>query len=272
VRLDAHSALIWAHPAVPFNDLWVSPDEDRILFIEKLATSRPDLRAGEPILEDWIVTLDGEGRELSRFSLLAALERSPFRGLLQPLGETADIFHTNTIELLDGPGTSPTGPFAAGNLLVSMREIDLLAVLDPAGASVLWAVRGPFRHQHEPSLLPDGRLLLFDNLGLGPNRSRAIAFAPELAGEIETLWPPENVAFSSQQMGSAARLANGNLLVVESERGAAFEIDGDGAVVWEFRSPHRAGARNELVAVLPDLVRLPATTPFLVAAAARQPL
>jgi hypothetical protein len=272
VRLDARSGLVWARPAVPFNDLWVSPAEDRILFIEKLATRRPDLRSGEPVLEDWIVTLDGDGRELSRFSLLATLERSPFRALLEPLGETADILHTNTIEVLAGAGTASSGPFASGNLLVSMREIDLVAVLDAAGGSVLWAVRGPFRRQHEPSLLPDGRLLLFDNLGLGPGRSRAVAFAPASSAALDTLWPPAGLPFFSEQMGSAARLANGNLLLIESERGAAFEIDGAGRVVWEFRSPHRAGPRGELVAVLPDLVRLPATTPFLAAAAARQPL
>ena len=40
-------------------------------------------------------------------------------------------------------------------------------------------------------------------------------------------------------------------------------------MVWEFRSPHRAGARGELVATLFDLVRYEATTPFLAALTAR---
>jgi len=67
----------------------------------------------------------------------------------------------------------------------------------------------------------------------------------------------------SPQAGATHRLANGDLLVVESERGAAFELDGAGEVVWEFASPHRAGERNELVAALFDLVRLETPTPFL---------
>jgi hypothetical protein len=34
-------------------------------------------------------------------------------------------------------------------------------------------------------------------------------------------------------------------------------------VVWEFASPHRAGARRELVATLFDVERLETETPFL---------
>ena len=268
VRLDARSRLVWRAQATPYNDLWVAPGGDRILILNKQASDRPDLRADGPVLEDFVVTLDGDGRELARASLLAAFERSTFRALLRPLGATADIFHSNTITVLDGAGTRASGPFAAGNLLVSLREIDTLAVLDPQARRVLWARRGPWRGQHEPSLLPDGRLLLFDNQGGAQGSSRVLAVEPE-GGALEVLWPPPGVAFDSQQIGSAARLGNGDLLIVESERGAALEVDAEGRVVWEFRSPHRAGARGELVATLFDLVRYEATTPFLAPLAAR---
>ena len=270
VRLDAGSRLVWRAAAAPYNDLWVAPGGERILILNKQAGERPELRAGAPLLEDFVVTLDGAGHEVDRASLLDAFERSPFRALLEPLGPTADIFHSNTIAVLDGPGTGAGGAFAAGNLLVSLREIDTLAVLDPTARQVLWARRGPWRKQHEPSLLPDGRLLLFDNLGAGEGRSRVVAFAPD-GDRLEPLWPPPGVTFFSRQSGSAARLANGDLLVVESERGAAYEVDPAGRVVWEFRSPHRAGARGELVATLFDLVRLAPTTPFLAGLAAADP-
>ena len=264
VRLAADSKVVWARPGTPFNDLWVSPGEDRILFIEKLALTRSDLRGGEPVLEDWIVTLDGGGLERERASLLAAFERSSFRSLLAPLGETADILHTNTIAVLSGVAI-PDSPFRDGDWLVSLREVDIVAVLAAGGREVRWAQRGPFHRQHEPSLLPDGRMLLFDNQGGSAGRSRrsrVVALDPRVSS-IETLWPPPGMTFSSQQMGTVARLENGNLLAIESERGAAFEITPAGDVVWEFRSPHRAGPRGELVAVLADLVRLRVATPFL---------
>ncbi|MEZ5313266.1 MAG: arylsulfotransferase family protein [Thermoanaerobaculia bacterium] len=261
VRLDARSEIVWARPGTPFNDLWVSPAEDRILFPEKLARDRPDLRASGPILEDWIVTLDGDGHEIGRVSLLAAFESSPYRSLLEPLGETADILHTNTIAVLADPVPADL-PFAAGDWLISLREVDVVAVLAAGGHEVRWAQRGPWHRQHEPSLLADGTILLFDNRGAGEGRSRVVTVDPR-SGRLETLWPPEGISLDSQQMGSVARLANGDLLVVESEHGYAREISPQGEVVWEFLSPHRAGARSELVAVLADLVRLTPTTPFL---------
>jgi len=264
VRLDADSSPRWTVAAAPYNDLWVSPAGDEILFLNKVAIERPDLRRGGPILEDFVVALDGAGRERWRASLLSAFERSGYRKLLDPLGPTADVLHTNTIARVDGPGSLGGNTFPNGALLVSMREIDTVALLDPKGRRVLWAQRGPFRAQHEPSLLPDGRLLLFDNRGGPGGRSRIVVLDPA-AGILETLWPPAGLVFFTGQVGSVARLTNGNLLLVESERGRALEVDAAGRVVWEFRSPHRAGAQEEFVATLFDVVRYPTDLPFVTA-------
>jgi hypothetical protein len=259
VKLDAASRVVWTRAEPLFNDLWVAPDASRILTLGKRAVRRDDLRPGAPILTDEIVTLDGRGEVVTRASILAAFERSPYRDLLQPLGEHADILHSNTIEVLAGAGTTAAGPIAAGNLLVSLREIDTVAILDSAGREVLWAQRGPFRRQHEPSLLPDGRLLLFDNLGGEGGGSRVVAVDPA-TGELETLFAGfPGRRFASAQAGVVRRLANGNLLVVSSEQGVAWELTPGGEVAWELRSPHRAGPRRELVAALFDVVREVAT-------------
>lgn len=270
VKLDRDSRPLWIHEAALFNDLWVAPGGERILVLAKAPRARPDLRAGGPLLEDSLVELDGAGRERRRASLLAAFERSPLRGLMSPLGPTADIFHSNTIEVLDGPGAAGPGPFARGNLLVSWREIDTVATLDPEAGTVLWARRGPFRAQHEPSLEPDGALLLFDNRGGAGGEARVVRLDPA-TGAVTWQWSgPPGRPLRSRQAGAVHRLGNGDLLVVESERGHAFEIAPDGRVVWEFASPHRAGARRELVATLFDLERLERPTPFLAALEAGQ--
>jgi hypothetical protein len=256
VKLAPDSRVVWRRAEPLFNDLWVAPDESRILALGKRAVRRDDLRPDAPILADEIITLDERGEVVARAPILAAFERSRFRDLLHPLGEHADILHSNTIEVLAGPGTTASGPLAAGNLLVSLREIDTVAILDPAGREVLWARRGPFRRQHEPSLLPDGRLLLFDNLGGDGGGSRVVAVDPA-GGGVETLFAGfPGRRFASAQAGVARRLANGNLLVVSSEQGAAWELTPGGEIAWEFRSPHRAGPRRELVAALFDVVRV----------------
>lgn len=261
VRLDRSSRPVWTVAAAPYNDLWIAPAGDRIYYLNKQAVARPDIRRDEPILEDFVVVLDGDGRELWRASLLAAFERSLYRSLIHPLGPTPDIFHTNTITVLEGPEADPLGRFPTGSLLVSMREIDTVAVLDPEARTVLWAQRGPFRGQHEPSLLPSGEILLFDNRGAPDGRSRIVVVDRD-RGAVATRWPPSGQTLDSSQAGTVARLPNGNLLVVESERGTALEIDEAGAVVWEFRSPHRAGVRGVLVAALFDIVRYPSPPPW----------
>ena len=261
VELDPESRLLWRYDVPVFNDLWVEPDERRILLLAKLATRRPDLRTDGPLLEDFVVTLDGGGHELARASLLAAFERSSYRQLMLPLGATADAFHSNAISVL-GPGGS--GAFAPGNLLVSFREIDTVATLAPDASRLLWAARGPFRGQHSPLLLADGRLLLFDNRGGEKGATRVATLDPK-SGLTETYWSgPPGHRLRSAQAGACHLLSNGDLLVVESEHGTAYELEPQSRrVVWEFANPHRAGARAELVAMLFDLERLERPTPFL---------
>jgi hypothetical protein len=263
LELDPNSNVIWRHDAALFNDIWVAPDERRFLVLAKRPVSRPDLRPGEPILEDSVVTLDDGGHEIARASLLEAFERSDERPKMLPLGPTADVFHSNAVRVLGGPGATATGPFARGNLLVSFREISTVVTLDPEGSRVLWAQRGPWLGQHEPSLESDGNLLLFDNRG-GPDGSSRVLIVDPASGAIVSEWNgfPGHV-LRSEQAGAVHRLGNGDLLVVESERGNAWELDPQRQVVWEFATPHRAGSRRELVAALFDVVRIERPTPFL---------
>jgi outer membrane protein assembly factor BamB len=126
----------------------------------------------------------------------------------------------------------------------------------------VWARTGIWRKQHQPTFLDDGRLLLFDNLGAGRDRSRVLELDP-LTGE--TVWQfggTRDADFFSKTLGSCQRLPNGNTLITESENGRALEVTPEGKVVWEFYNPHRAGDHRELVAVLFEMVRLPPDFPF----------
>ena len=44
---------------------------------------------------------------------------------------SGDIFHTNTLEVLDGRFAGRDPAFRKGNLLISVLKLDTLAVLDP---------------------------------------------------------------------------------------------------------------------------------------------
>src|SRR6185295_883586 len=200
-----------------------------------------------------------------RISILHAFERSRFRGLLARRPAAGDIFHTNTLELLDGRFAARNPVLRKGNVLISVLKMDTIAILDPDREEIVWADTGSFRRQHQPTFLPDGHLLMFDNTGLGGDRSRVIESDPFGAAPERIVWQfggrPGQELFS-KTLGSCQRLAGGNTLITESENGRALEVNPDGRIVWEFRNPHRAGARGELVAVLFEMLRLPHDFPF----------
>ena len=49
--------------------------------------------------------------------------------------------------------------------MVSLLVQSTVAVIDLDKEEVVWTLTGDVKFQHEPKLLDDGRLLMFDNLG-----------------------------------------------------------------------------------------------------------
>jgi len=256
--LDRGSHLLGRCPGNFYNDFDASR-EGRIWTLAKEVRSAADEAAR---LDDFLVLLehrgDGAGcHEVRRLSLTALLRASPFAALLEPMAAAGDVLHSNAVAELDGRYAETSALFAAGNLLVSIRELDLVAIVDPNAERVLWARRGPWKGQHDPSLLANGHLLLFDNQGGEGGASRLVEVDP-VSGDLPWTWSGEPPAsFASAIAGTCARLANGDTLVTESVPGRAFELDPDGRVVWEFRTPHRTGPKDLLVAMLFELQRLP---------------
>jgi hypothetical protein len=262
IRIDRDSRLVWALAGGYHHDLFVGAD-GRIHVLWRDVRVIPRLHAQEQSYEDFVRVLDSDGRLLHEFSLLEALERSGFASLLDDRPPFGDILHTNTLELLDGRHAGRFAAFAAGNALVSFRSLDTVAVVDLARERLVWARRGPWVTQHQPSLVESGAILVFDNKGLG-DRSRVLELDP-LTGAI--VWSYDREGFSSPIGGSAQRLDNGNTLVSESTAGRAFEVTREGAIAWEFYNPHRAGPSDALIATLLEVVRLPPQRPAWLGAA-----
>ena len=145
-------------------------------------------------------------------------------------------------------------------MLICVRQLDLIVVVDMEEACVVWALRGPWHKQHQPTALDNGNLLVFDNLGREYG-SRVIEFDP-ISQRIAWCYegdPPD--AFFTRFCGSCQRLPNGNTLITESDPGRAFEVTPDKTIVWEYLNPHRAGEDDELIAALFEMLRLPPDFP-----------
>jgi hypothetical protein len=217
-------------------------------------------RRGWPTLDDGIPPAAVyERRAILRTASYYGERRRALQQLRDLPGSPCDVLHTNTLELVDA---HPSGIWQRGNVLLCMRELDAVAVVDLARAEVRWwwgvgELSGP----HQPSVLPDGRVLVFDN-GLDMRRTRLVAVDPS-TGEVVWNWsaqPPQS--FFCALAGGCEQLANGNLLVTNSAAGGAFELTMDGQIVWQMTLPVEVyGAERGRVAIY----RMSAVEPDVVA-------
>lgn len=259
-RLDRRSELVWKKAYRAHHDLRVLPNGD-VAVLTRRASVIPRIDPAKPTLEDFVSILGPGGEEKRRVSVLDAFLASDYAWMIEHRAvRSGDVLHTNSIEVLDGRAAARNAAFAPGRALVSVRELDAIAVLDLARGEVVWALRGGFRRQHDARIVGDGRLLLFDNDGLGLE-SRVLELD---VSDGRTIWShrgPESAPFYSDCCGTSRRLPNGNTLVTETTRGRAFEVTSTGDVVWELQNPFRIRVSESdprrVTARLFDLIRLP---------------
>ncbi|MEU4359955.1 arylsulfotransferase family protein [Streptomyces virginiae] len=153
-------------------------------------------------------------------------------------GSPSDILHTNTLEILPA---HPAGLWTAGDVLVSLRELDLIAVLDlRAGAVRWWWGPGELSGQHQPSAQPNGTILVFDN-GRRAGRSRILEIEPVTRAVV---WQYEPGLFC-EMAGGCERLADGTVLISYAQAGRALIVDRDGRERWQVQlSTSTTGARS----------------------------
>ncbi len=261
IKLDRDSNVLWKVRDRIHHDLQVL-DDGRIVTLTRVGHVLPRIHPKAPILEDFVLVLDGDGRELRRVSLLDAVENSEYASWFREAGKTkGDLFHTNSIEVLDGAAAAQVPAMSAGRVLVSFRSFHTIGVVDLATGKMEWAARGPWKRQHDPAVLPSGSLMLFDNLGGGSDGVDASAVRELHPASLDAVWTyqgSESAPFYSRFCGAAQRLAGGNTLVSDSWVGRAFEVDPMGRIVWEFTNPHRAGEEGRYIAVLPEMLRVDA--------------
>jgi hypothetical protein len=218
----------------------------------------PRIHPSAPILEDFISVLGPSGAEKQRVSLLEALENSPHRDLIfEGKRKQGDLFHTNTVTALDGCIEATSPPFAKGRILTSMNALGVIAVVDLPSRSIVWVRKTPPVGQHDPQVLANGNLLLFQN-NEDSGHSQVLEIDPV---DFDVRWSyggSDEQPLYSKFLGAVQRLPNGNTLITESDAGRALEVTPKGEIVWQFHNPQRAGDRNQYIATLPEVLRLPA--------------
>jgi hypothetical protein len=255
IKVDKDSKLLWAQFGGFHHDLDLLPDGGIVTLLRK-ARIVPRINPELPVLEDFIVILSPDGRERKRFSVLEAFENSECAHLLDGMADHGDILHTNTVQVLDDRLSGALPEIRPGDVLITVRQLGIIAAVDLDTERVVWGVDGHWKKPHEATALPNGHILIFDNRGY-EGSSQVIEFEP---ATLKADWiyrgdPPKE--FYSKECGSNQRLPNGNTLITESDRGKAFEVTPDGEIVWKYLNPMRAGDKLQFIATVFDLERIP---------------
>ncbi len=145
-----------------------------------------------------------------------------------------DVFHLNSIELIH---RAIPGICRVGDLLISVRNLNMVAVVDPATSEVRWTWGpGELEMQHHATQLDNGHFLIFDN-GMHRGASRIVEVSPAEGRIVWRYQGTDSHPFFSALRGSAQRMANGNTLIAETDVGRAFEVTAEGEIVWELWTP-----------------------------------
>jgi hypothetical protein len=150
-----------------------------------------------------------------------------------------DIFHVNDVEPLRA-GMAPAFPmFETGDLLISLRTINLVAVVDPDDYRVKWWSNGPWIGQHDPDFVSDGEIAVYNN-NTGRGRSEILKIDPATR-EVSNELFAGGAHFYSGYMGRHQYLPNGNVLIAVPGEGRVIEVSSHGRMVMEFNNLSRGG-------------------------------
>lgn len=264
IRLDICGSVVWRLPYRTHHSIY--RDESGNFWVPgQITRTEPSdaLPNYRPPFEDYtVLEISPAGeilREISVFDLLIANGR---RGLLH-MATTSDwqtevtgnTLHLNDVETF--PSDMAAGVFRRGDIMISLRNINTVLVFDPDDLRITFISTGQVLRQHDPDFVDGDTISVFDNNNLMPDQtgqaSRIVTLsATDGSADIRFAGTREK-GFFTDIMGKHQLLANGNILITESRRGRAFEIDRENAVVWEFYNKVSDG----LIGVISDAERLP---------------
>lgn len=265
VRLDACGEVVWRVPLRTHHSLCLDGEGDiwtSVRYTRKEPI--PGLTNHVPWFEDYtIVELSPEGRTLREVSLFTLLRENDLEGLLYLSARddnntevTGDTLHVNDVEIF--PATMTPGFFQPGDVMVSLRNINTIAVFGADLHTLRYVATGRVVRQHDPDFVDGNTFSIYDNHNRGRVedgvQSRIVVVnAPTGDMRVAFAGKPE-LPFFSTIIGRHQWLENGNLLVVETTAGRVFEVGTDGKLIWEFINL----VGPETVGLVSEGMRLPA--------------
>jgi len=258
VKMDKCGMVQWTIDRMTHHSITPNPDGSYWIPVKGNVQNMPDrlllpnvthdkLMDSSGWYEDRLMLVDALGQKKEEISVLQSLFDGEFERELFDTTKISplDPTHLNDIEVVNPALAGKIDGVKAGDLLISIRNMSMLAIMDRETGRIKWHRIGPWVHQHDPDITSRGTIVVYNNrskaLSTSLNRksgSNLIELDPA-TGQTSILYPKADQAdFYTELMGDHQHLPNGNHLITESLAGRVFEIDDQGNVVWEYIKPY----------------------------------
>ena len=171
-KLGWRSHIKWMRTIPAHHDLAVGLDNE-IYILTDGGVRLPQFHQEKLTVENWIEVLQPNGRPVRKIAISKLLLGSgiPLEQMPALIKKNIDpgvhdAFHANTLEFIERDVPGPDGKllFRRGQLLTCIRNLNLIAVVDLRRERIVWYWgMDQLERPHQPSLLPNGHILVFDN-------------------------------------------------------------------------------------------------------------
>lgn len=248
VKLDRCGGVVWTVPRMTHHALELASDGGFWVPARRYVESVGELPLLEPPYEeDYVLKLSPTGEVLSELSVpklmfdagLLPLWLANGKFWVKELPEI-ELVHLNDIEELSAEMAAAFPRFEAGDLVISLRQLNLVFVMDPDTREIKWRQTGPWIRQHDPDFRPDGTISVFNNNaddttdGSILGGSSIVVVDPESGAVTTRYGGTDQQPMYTHLRGAHQYLENGNILITEDGGGRVFEITPDDEIVWEY--------------------------------------
>ena len=210
-----------------------------------------------PFTEDTILNISEDGALIREISVPGLFYANNLEALLTSSGETIhprmkwdeELVHVNSVSELKSEIAQDFPDFEAGDLLVSLRDRNMIFVFNPGTKKIKWWKIGPWVRQHDPTFLPGGKMAVFNNntyrAAFGHNKvgvsDPGIARVSNIL-EYDFMTDEHKVLFGNKpgeeflsiERGKLEATSDGGYLVTEFEGGRVFQINQSRQIIWEY--------------------------------------
>lgn len=264
VKLSRCGQRLWALPEMTHHS--IEPASAGGYWIGGLSIiSRPNAPAYRPVVppdrtkgridDDLVLRVSADGKIRIRKSVYQVLMENGLEPLLTATGAMMsgealrdnELMHVNMIDELRPEMAAAFPGFAAGDLVVSVRDYNLVFVVDPTNWKVKWHSTGPWIRQHSAHFLSDGTIAVFNNNAYAfqsladgvtdlsqPRSSEILAVNPRTGAARVRYGSKPGQEMLSVFRGYLQEQPQGGLLVTEPEAGRVLQVDASGTTVWEY--------------------------------------